>query len=951
MICHFRNYQKLNYLNKIKIGVFLLLMIGAGTLSAQTIIRGKIVDAQDGEPLIGANVRIENTEVGTVTDWDGVFRLETELNPPLTLILSYVGYENMKVNYAQNDPPLNIAMNSQSINLGSVVIKSERLTEKQKTAPLTVESLDLNAIKETASTNFYDGLGALKGVDLTAASLGFKIINTRGFNSTSPVRSLQIIDGVDNQAPGLNFSLGNFLGSSELDVRKVDIIVGASSAYYGPNAFNGVISMETKDPFFHHGLSAYVKGGERNMLETAVRWGHVLRNDQGDAWMAYKMNFSFLRADDWEAENYNPVFDTEAGVGNPGGYDAVNIYGDEYYPGNDLTTAPPWRFVGMGIWHRRGYKETDLVDYDTKNIKGNVALHFRTNPDAEYLSPEIIVSSSLGNGTTVYQGDNRFSLRNILFLQNRLEFKKKDKYFLRAYMTIDDAGDSFDPYFTALRLQEQAKDETTWSADYTNYYRSNYAKKPVELGYPELQIDVDESGNIITSFDRDAAQMWLDANQDLLKEWHQNAQTAANQPSPVNNGSKAFYEPGTDRFREVFQRIISRKSNSTEKGTRFYDKSALYHLHGEYKFEPTFLKSWTVGGNARQYRPDSDGTIFYDSAGVTLTNFEFGIYSGLDNKWGNREQWTTTLTMRLDKNENFNWLFSPAASVVYQPKDNTYLRLSFSSAIRNPTLSDQFLDFNVGRAILSGNLHGVDSLISLDSFDEYRKTLETDKLSYFSIDPIQPESVKTVEAGVRTSLWNKWYLDAGYYYSIYNDFIGYKIGLKGTFDAQTGLTDELQAYRYSANSTNQVTTQGASIGLNYYLNDVLALRGNYSWNKLNKAFEDDPIIPAFNTPEHKFNLGVSGRKMKIPSLDLKNHQLGFNINYKWIEGFLFEGSPQFTGIVPTYDLLDVQINWNFINLNTTIKIGASNVLNNQKFQTYGGPRIGRLGYITILYGN
>ena len=77
--------------------------------------------------------------------------------------------------------------------------------------------------------------------------------------STSPVRSLQLIDGVDNQSPGLNFSLGNFLGASELDVLKVDLIVGASSAYYGPNAFNGVISMTTKDPFIYRGLSAMVK--------------------------------------------------------------------------------------------------------------------------------------------------------------------------------------------------------------------------------------------------------------------------------------------------------------------------------------------------------------------------------------------------------------------------------------------------------------------------------------------------------------------------------------------------------------------------------------------------------------------------------------------------------------------------------------------------------------------
>ena len=145
---------------------------------------------------------------------------------------------------------LEIKMDESVVTTQLIEVRGQRVSEKQKAAPLTVESMDLLAIKETPADNFYDGLGTLKGVDLTAASLGFKIINTRGFNSTSPVRSLQLIDGVDNQSPGLNFSLGNFLGTSELDILKVDLVVGASSAFYGPNAFNGVISMTTKDPFY-----------------------------------------------------------------------------------------------------------------------------------------------------------------------------------------------------------------------------------------------------------------------------------------------------------------------------------------------------------------------------------------------------------------------------------------------------------------------------------------------------------------------------------------------------------------------------------------------------------------------------------------------------------------------------------------------------------------------------
>ena len=127
------------------------------------------------------------------------------------------------------------------------------------------------------------------------------------------------------------------------------------------------------------------------------------------------------------------------------------------------------------------------------------------------------------------------------------------------------------------------------------------------------------------------------------------------------------------------------------------------------------------------------------------------------------------------------------------------------------------------------------------------------------------------------------------------------------------------------------------------------MNGNYSWNKLEKKGTEDPIIPAFNTPEHKFNVGVSGRdiRMKIGSMRLT--RWGFSLNYKWIQGFRFEGSPQFTGDVPTYDLLDFQINKHFPKINMTAKLGASNALNKKRFQVYGGPYIGRLGYFSLLF--
>ncbi|MEO5582555.1 MAG: TonB-dependent receptor, partial [Saprospiraceae bacterium] len=313
------------------------------------------------------------------------------------------------------------------------------------------------------------------------------------------------------------------------------------------------------------------------------------------------------------------------------------------------------------------------------------------------------------------------------------------------------------------------------------------------------------------------------------------------------------------------------------------------------------------------------------------------------------DKFTFSATGRIDKNENFKFLFSPAVSIVFKPKAGNFLRMSFASAIRNPTLTDQYLFLNVGRAILAGNINGVKNLITVNSFFDYINTLDTRKLKFFDIAAIRPEKVKTFEVGYRTTLFNSLYADMGYYYSIYNDFLGYNIGLTGTFDPISGFPIKTQAYRYAANSTNQVTTQGAALGLNYYFKKYYQLAGNYSWNKLNKEFPDDPIIPAFNTPEHKFNLSFSGRDIPLTFGSMKLNDFGFNINYKWIDEFTFEGSPQFTGFIPSYDLLDAQINWKIRPLNTTIKIGASNILNNKQFQAYGGPKIGRLAYISLIY--
>ncbi|MFI5221362.1 MAG: carboxypeptidase-like regulatory domain-containing protein, partial [Bacteroidia bacterium] len=860
------------------------------------LVKGVVRDSHSGERLQGVSVAIKGSTNGVITDFEGAFVIKVS-SLPVVLVVTFIGFEKIELTVSSVSKTLNIKLTEKTKQLRDVNVTDSRITEKQKQAPMTIETMDAVAIKQTSALSFYEGLAQLKGVDMISASLGFNIINTRGFNSTSPVRSLQLIDGVDNQAPGLNFSLGNFLGASELDIQKVDLIVGASSAYFGPNAFNGVINMETKSPFKYPGLSVQQKIGERNLMETSVRWAQVFKDSKGADRFAYKFNLFYMQANDWRAENYDATSQSPAPKGSPGGYDAVNVYGDEYSNARFYKDNSDWSWSGYGYSLRNGYKETDLVDNKTNNLKLSGALHFKP-----YRDNEIIFTSNFGKGNTIYQGDDRFALRDILFFQNKLEIKKEGKYFLRVYATNENAGNSYDIYSTALQIQNAAKSDNNWAIDYQNYWSLNFLGPLTDQGpwgwFSHFRFDtifpLNQRGNYIINF----VNTYL---QDSVKKYHDLAKQIANlYPSSSSNTGVARFEPGTARFDSVFNYITSRTNR--EGGSKFFDQSALYHVAGEYRFSVSTFDLIT-GGNFRLYAPYSKGTIYLDTLdNQRIYNREYGVYFGIEKKLLDNNL-KLSFTNRLDKNENFSYLYSPAATAVYLFKKNVF-RVSVSSALRNPTLTDQYINLNVGRATLLGNLKGMDSLVTIESiYNAFNAPVVPNKglLNYFNVDPVKPEQVRTIEFGYRGMLSDILYLDASYYYSSYIDFIGYKIGAKVEWTSV--FANNVKVYRVATNSKDVVTTQGITVGVNYFLKRYLGFSGNYSWNKLDRHNSEDPLIPAYNTPEHKFNLGVSGRDFNIKIGNASFNHFGYSINFKYQTGFTYEGSPQFTGDVPAYSLV------------------------------------------------
>src|SRR5690606_29283786 len=350
---------------------------------AQTTVQGIVVD-QNKLPVPGANVLLVGRAEGTVTDFDGNFVLNTSQQPPFQLRISSIGYSDATVQVTANNQNLTITLTEASTLLDEIVISASRTPERIFESPVSVERFGLREIRNTASESFYGGLQNLKGVDIQTNSLTFQSINTRGFATFANTRFLQLVDGMDNTAPGLNFVLGNLVGMSELDVQNVEILPGASSALYGAGAFNGILFMTSKNPFDYQGISAYAKGGvtvqdaagSNFYKDFGIRAAYAFSDK-----VAVKANLSIMTGEDWHANRTDDLNNPGADRSHPA-YDGLNVYGDEVSTVLDFDAAAglPSGTVGTALISRTGYQELELAEHGAGGVKSEVALHHSPFP-------------------------------------------------------------------------------------------------------------------------------------------------------------------------------------------------------------------------------------------------------------------------------------------------------------------------------------------------------------------------------------------------------------------------------------------------------------------------------------------------------------------------------------------------------------------------------------------
>jgi hypothetical protein len=465
---------------------FLLANILCITVLAQnTTISGNVRNSATKENAGAVSVTVKDGTTGTYTDDKGNFKLNVK-SLPVTLLISSIGYELQEVT-VNSAAAIQVEFKPTNALGQEVVVSASRVPQRILESPVSIERINATAIRNAPAVSYYDVLSSLKGVDVTTSSLTFKTPTTRGFSGSGSARVTQLMDGMDNQAPGLNFAVGSVIGLTELDVDNVELLPGASSALYGPGGMNGTILVSSKNPFKYQGLSFQVKAGIMNTDKRyrsaspyhnwSMRWAKKVNEK-----FAFKIGTEVIAAKDWlgyDNRNYQRNGTTGSIISGDRAtdpnYDGVNVYGDETTTDirtavlNSIAVSAPFlkNFIdtlnnGRPInVSRTGYTEAQIVNPNTVNYKISGAFHYKITPKIE-----AVLAGHWGTGNTVYTGSERYSLKEFKIGQYKFELNSKN-WFLRAFTTQENAGESFNATVTT-RLTNEAWKPSGGSTGFLN---------------------------------------------------------------------------------------------------------------------------------------------------------------------------------------------------------------------------------------------------------------------------------------------------------------------------------------------------------------------------------------------------------------------------------------------------------------------------------------------------
>jgi hypothetical protein len=951
---------------------------------AQTVtITGTVRNSLSKEGVPAVSVTVKGTSSGTFTNDKGNFSITTSAKLPLTLSFSSVGFEAKDVEVSNAASSVEVDFVSVSTLGQEVVVAAARTQQRILDAPVTIERLGSAALHSAAVPNYYEALTNLKGVDMHTASLTFRTVTTRGFVKSGNNRFNQLIDGMDNQAPGLNFSVGNIVGLTELDVDNMELLSGASSALYGSGGMNGTLLINSKNPFKYQGLSFNVKQGIMHVdgkqrpaapyFDWSLRWAKVIKNK-----LAFKLSAQVLTAQDWQANDYDDVARTNIiSKIQPGGnrqndpnYDGVNVYGDETSANIFLVSNLLEQGIIAGVAAASGGAIPNIKTALNSQIPPGAT---QAQRNAVYAMYPAALQPTLAQYDPLYWG-----LRNGWINQtatvSRTGYNERD---------LVDYGALNFKFTAGVHYKITPKIEASWNTYWgtgTSVYTGadRYSLRNFKVAQHKLEVrhknwfvrgytTQENAGEAYqaTALGRlmqEAFKPSLDP-QNPSTSWYplyvfnyvgykNNVYNTGQTPSDLNAHQFArsvvdagMPLPGTAAFENSKTKI--RTTAIGYGGAKFLDKSDLWSAEGQVNVSDALNFSDKIeviaGLQWKQWVMNSQGTIFADSTGPIKIS-ETGTYVQLRKRLFD-DFLTLTGAIRYDKQTNFDGRWTPRVTAVMRVAKDNNIRLSYQTAYRFPSNQDQYIDLNTGSVTLIGALpefitrYGLASgTYTAESVDAARKAFNPSLLVPSTFNDVKPESVASGEIGYKGILGKRLFVDVYAYYSRYQDFFASVAVVKSSTPVNALNPLASSNYSYIQNSTDNVKATGWGLGLEYQLSRGYIVGGNVFSDEL----KDVPagLVTYFNAPKYRANLSLRN--------DNVWKGVGFNIIAKWQDVNHYEGT-FVAGTLPAFTWVDAQVSYRKAKSKSIFRIGGTNILNDYFRTGYGSPYVGGLYYVSYGY--
>ena len=234
----------------------------------------------DNKPLAGANIIVEGTTIGTITNSEGYYQLTNLPGGNFILRASFIGYKSQEIEVklrGRQISKINFDLKEDELNLEQIVVTGTRTKHYIKDVPVRTEVITMHEIKNKNACNLYQALEGTPGirVEQQCQYCNFSMVRMQGLGAE---HTQVLIDGQP-----IYSGLAGVYGLQQMgtvDIAQIEVVKGAGSALYGSSAVAGAINIITKEPSFQPSTNIDVQFGNYNTNKYDV--SSSLRNDKGN---------------------------------------------------------------------------------------------------------------------------------------------------------------------------------------------------------------------------------------------------------------------------------------------------------------------------------------------------------------------------------------------------------------------------------------------------------------------------------------------------------------------------------------------------------------------------------------------------------------------------------------------------------------------------------------------